>query len=389
MVATLTLSDIRNGLKADIEAQLGTSISVLGPAFENALIDGLAGKLWIYYLSLSDVQKNIFADLADPESMGGTLERFGRVKLGRSPFPAVAGEYTVQISGITGAVIPASTTFKSDDDSLNPGMLFILDEEFVLDGINIITIRATEPGIESKLSIGDTLTFTSPIALVDTDTSSVEVLTESNEPQAAEDIEEYREKVVEAFQLEPQGGAGADYRLWAADVQGVEQSYPYVVAGNSNQINLFVEAVLSDSTDGKGTPSSAMLDEVEAAVENPTTERPGRKPLGVFQVNYLPIVVKEIVIDIADYVGLTTDIQNLILAAVTDALFKVRPFIGSIDVVDKKNDIFDTNMIVALIMAAKPGSVFGAVTMEVDGNPVSTYEFDNGEIPYLDSITYS
>lgn len=383
-----TLSSIRSGLISDVEAQLGVTITSLGPTFLSALIDGLAGKLYLYYLSLGDVQKNIFADTADPESMGGTLERFGRVKLGRSPFPAIAGEYTVQVSGITGAIIPAETTFKSDDSSLSPGKLYILDNEFILDGVNIITLRAMTPGIEGKLLVGNTLTCTTPIALVATTPGSAEILTESNEPQAAEDIEEYRQKVLDAFQLEPQGGSASDYRLWAADVQGVEQSYPYVVAGNSNQINLFVEAVLADSIDGEGTPSAGMLSEVQASVEDPTDDRPGRKPLGVYQVNYLPVVVLQVAIEVADYVGLTADIENLIQAAITAELFKVRPFIGAIDPVSKKNDIFDVNKIVSLIIAAKPGSIFGAVSMEVAGNPVSTYEFDNGEIPHLSSITF-
>jgi len=385
MITIPTLAELNDDLIADLEAELSVQIPSAGPSFLRALAATLAAKFKIYYLATGSVQKNIFVDTADYESLGGTLERFGRVKLGRNPFPAVSGQYTVQVTGTTGAIIPASTTFKSDDDALNPGMMFVLDTEFELDGTNIITIRALEGGDDSALSVSDTLTLTAPIALVN---STVTVLTESVEPQEAEDLEEYRQKALDAYQLEPQGGAASDYRLWAADAQGVEQSYPYVVAGNSNQINLYVEATIAESTDGKGTPSSTILDAVEAAVEDPTVDHPGRKPLGVFQVNYLPIVVKNITITIASFTNDTPAIQALILTAMTAELATIRPYIGAIEVLANKNDIFDVNKIIAVILNAAPGSIFGAVVLNVAGVPVSTYTFDNGEIPYLVSITY-
>jgi len=287
---------------------------------------------------------------------------------------------------LIGSVINAQTTFKSDDDALNPGQLYILDDTFTFTGLSgTITLRAVEGGDAYALSIGDTLTVTSPIALV---SATATVTAETIEPQEAESIEEYRAKGVQAYRLEPQGGAGSDYRLWAADAQGVLQSYPYVVAGNSNQINLFVEATIADSTDGEGTPSSTILDAVQVAVEDPTSDRPGRKPLGVFQVNYLPIVVKQVTINIAGFSGITVALQAEILAAMTEYLTAVRPFIGSIDVVTEQNDVFDVNKIIGVILGVSPGSVFGTITLTVGGSPVTTYTFDNGEIPHLDTITY-
>lgn len=385
MINIPTISDLYNGILADLEAEFQINIPLVGKNFLRAVAAVQAAKLKLAYLYIAKVQKNIFIDTADPESMGGTLERFGRVKLGRNPFPATAGEYTVQVVGDLGAIIPASTTFKSDDDSLNPGKLYILDLPFTLDGVDIITLRALEAGLDSQLSIGDTLTATSPIALVD---SGVTVLTESIEPIAAEDIEEYREKGIQAFQLEPQGGSGADYRLWSADAQGVNESYPFATAGASNEIDLFIEATLIDSTDGKGTPTVAILSAVESAIEDPTTDRPSRKPLAVYAINYLPITPLDIDINISSFTGLTPAIQSSIQAAMESELEDIRPFVSSIDVLANKNDIFDVNKIVAVILNAVPGSIFGAVTLEVDGSPVSTFTFENGNIPYLNSITY-
>lgn len=386
MITIPTLGQIYTSVLADLEAEYNVTIPLIGKSFLRSVAAVQAGKLWLMYKSLANVQKNTFVDTADPESIGGSLERFGRVKLGRNPFPATAGQYTVQVVGTLGAIIPAQTTFKSDDSSLNPGKLFVLDTAFTLDGVDQIVLRALETGLDSKLSISDTLTITAPVALVN---STVTVLSETIEPQAAEDIEEYREKCIEAFQLEPQGGAGADYRLWSGEVQGVNNSYPYAASGLVGEINLFIEATIADSIDGNGTPSVALLNAVQANIEEPTVDLPARKPLSVFLINYLPVTPLQVNITVADFDGITVDIETLITNAIQTELEDVRPFVDSIDILANKNDIFDVNNIISIILQARPGSIFGAVTLEVDGNIVNSYTFENGDIPYLGTVTIS
>ena len=386
MITIPTLQELYDGILADLENKYSITIPVFGKNALRALAGVQAGKLWVYYKLIGFNQKNIFADTADPEAIGGTLERFGRVKLGRNPFPAVAGEYAVLVTGTAGQTIPASTTFKSNDDSANPGVLFVLDTAFTLTaGPDFITLRALTAGLAAEMAIGNQLTATAPMALID---SIVTVTVEVVQPLAAETVEAYRRKVLDAYRLEPQGGAGADYRIWASDAQGVFQSYPYAAAGAANEVNLFVEATIADSIDGKGTPSASILSDVEDAIELPTPARPSRKPLAVYDVHYLPIDAKDVDITIAGFVGLTPAIQTDIFNTVKDALDQVRPFVSSIDILSEKNDIFDTNNIISLIIQANPGSVFGAVTLEVDSTPVPSFQFLNGDIPYLNSITY-
>ncbi len=385
MITIPTIQQIYASVLADLEAEFNVTIPVVGKSFLRGMAAVQAGKLWLSYKALGNVQKNTFVDTADPEAQGGTLERWGRVKLNRNPFPATSAQYTVQVTGTTGAIIPAQSTFKSDDSSQNPGKLFVLDVAFELDGVNQIVLRALESGLDSQLSISDTLTITAPVALVD---ALVTVVTETVEPQAAEDIEEYREKVIESFQLEAQGGAGADYRLWSGEVQGVDNSYPYAVSGQTGEVNLFIEATVADSTDGFGTPSQALLDAVKENIEVPTADLPARKPLGTL-VNYLPVTPLEVNINIDSFADLTVDIETLITSAIESDLTEVRPFVDSIDILANKNDIFDVNNIISIILTARPGSVFGAVTLTVDGSTVNTYTFEGGEIPYLGTVSFS
>lgn len=386
MTTIPTISQLYADIIADLEAEMTITIPVFGKFFLRAFAGVQAAKLWLIYLVVGFVQKNIFIDTADPVSMGGTLERFGFVKLGRLPFPATAGQYDVTVTGTTGATIPAKATFKSDDTSASPGKLFVLDVAYELTApTDTITIRALEAGVDSQLEIGNTLSATAPIANVN---KTATVTSEAVEPLSAEDIEEYRQKAIQAYRLEPQGGAATDYRLWSADVQGVQQVYPYAAPGDDGVINLYVEAAAGD-----GTASSQMLEDVEAAVElDPDTTKPinerGRRPLGVFDINYLSVTIVNVDITIEDFQDLTAAKQIAILNALTAAISEIRPFIAGADILSEKNDILNTNKIVFEIQTAVPGSVFGAVTMTIDSVSQTTYTFLNGEIPFLNSVSY-
>lgn len=391
MITIPTLSELYDDVIQDIEAEYGESIPTFGKVFLVAQASVQAAKLKLLYLAVGVLQKNIAPDTADPESTGGTLERWGRIKLNRDPFPATAGQYIVQVTGTVGATIAAGTTFKSNDDSVNAGKLFRLDEAFVLEtATDSIIVRALEAGDDSQMSIGENMTATVPIALVD---RSVVVLSEYVEPLAAEDIEDYRQDVIDSFRTEPQGGAAGDYRIWAADAQGVARVYPYAKSGAANEINLYVEATEADSTDGKGTPSQAILDSVEDVIElDPDTTKAinerGRRPLGVFEIHYLAVSVKEIDITIADYVGLTATIEDSINAALEELISEIRPFVSGADVLAERNDVLSTNNIIAAILSAVPGSQFGAVSLYVDGVLQSgSKTFTDGDIPNFRTLT--
>ncbi len=387
MVTIPTYNKLFTSILANLETEFDAVINPVGKAELRAQAAVQAASLKDQYLAIAQTQKNIFVDTCDIP----TLIRFGLVKINRQPFSAVAGQYEITVTGTNGAVIPANSVFKSDDSSLNPGILYILDEAFTMVGTSdTIVVRSLVGGTESKLDIGDTLTATAPIALVD---SEATVLTETVQPLAAEDIEVYRAIVINAFRLEAQGGAATDYRIWAADAQGVAAVYPYARSGFPCQINLFIEATIADSIDDKGTPSQATIDDVEDVVNfDPDTsldqnER-GRRPLQVV-VNYLPITPLNVIVTVNDYQGLTAAIQAQLLIAFTDSINAIRPFVAAADALVDKNDVLDSNKLSNVVYTAIPGSIYGAVTFSVSGVPLSTYTFSQGNIPYLVSVNYA
>lgn len=387
MITIPTLSTLYTSIISDIEAEYGATINPFGKAMLRGLAAVQAGKLKLYYIMLALLQKNVAPDTCDEE----TLYRFGKIKINRLPFPATAGKYTVTVTGTAGGTIAARTTFKSDDDSLNPGVLFILDNSYTLPGTTgSIVLRALTLGTAGKLEIGDTLTSTVPIALVD---SGATVTAETIQPLDGETVEAYRKVVIQSYRLEAQGGAATDYRIWSSDAQGVERVYPYARSGYPGEINLYIEATIADSIDGQGTPSAQIITDVESVVNfNPDTTLPtnerGRRPLQVV-VNYLPITPKQIVINIDSFNGINAGIQATLLTAITSTINKIRPFVAAADILTDKNDILDANQIIATILTARPGSIFGAITFTVDGVAYSSYQFQAGNIPHLQSVTYS
>jgi uncharacterized phage protein gp47/JayE len=386
-----TLNDLYVSILSDLKSELGITSDFFGKVFLMPLAMVQAGKLKLYYLAIANLQRNIFVDLAEPISFGGTLERFGLVKLNRLPFTAQSGSYDVTVTGTIGVLIPANTTFKSNDDSLSPSKLYVLDADYtMITESDVITVRATEGGLDSRLVVADKMSLTAPIANLDTIAT---VVAETIIPLSAEDIEDYRAKVIEAYQLEPQGGAGSDYRIWSSDAQGVLRVYPYARFGFPNEVVVFVEATIADSSDGKGTPTQAILDDVADVIEfDPDTTKPlnerGRRPLGVFDVVVSSITLLEIDLEFTGFLNLTAEKQTSILNAVIDFLSKTRPFVASSDVLANKNDIISVNNLTFIVLEAEPTAVFTSLDLKVDSVSVPSLTLLDGNIPTLNTITY-
>lgn len=384
MITIPTVLQLYNTLKADIEANMQVSINALGKVYLRANALAYAGKLKLLYLVLGQIQKNIAPDICDEE----TLLRYGKIKLNRYLYPAVEGQYDVQVTGDIGATIPAGTLFKSDDDSFSPGILFQLDQSYTLVASpDTITIRCLTGGEEGKLLVNDTLTSTTPIALV---SSNVFVTAEAVQPIDEETIEDYRNAVVLAFRLEPKGGSDADYILWSLDAAGVKTVYPYALTGESSAVIVYVEAKLVDSIDGQGTPTQAIMDDVEDVINfNPdislSLPERGRRPTDV-RLYVDPITVKQIVINIPSFQGLTGQIISDVTSALTSYIAAIRPFIAGANVLSNKNDAINTNGIITTISNTVPGASYGTVTFTVDGVPSVDYTMILGNIPWLQTV---
>jgi len=391
-----TLAELQSQIENDIKSGLGITRTWVGKVMLKVLSLVQAAKLKIYYLHIAQIQKNIFVDTATSEFSGGTLERFGRVKLGRNPYPAVAGEYTLDVTGSIGGVILKGQTFKSSLGSTSPDKLYSVKSEVTLTGTTgQIEIVALEPGTGSVLQAGDELETTSPIANVDSvaTVNSVDVTAIE-----AEDLEDYRNLVIQAFQLEPQGGAATDYRIWAADAAGIRTVYPYTKDGAIYTVQVFVEALPENSEPGQpaGYPPESMLTDVEDVIElDPDTTKDinerGRRPLQA-TVEVLEVVPVAVTITINDLSDKSAPVIALITSAIEDLMYTIRPYIPGADGTNRKDTLYISALIAAIYDVLDEGISFSNVSIEIASTTYSQYAFGDtpakyGTYPYLDTLS--
>lgn len=386
-----SINEIRDQIANDFKIKLNLTDSQLKYVLD-AFDSVLSAQFKLMYLYLSDIQNNVFPDTADLEENGGTLERFGRIYLNRNPLPATAGIFKVSVTGSNGAVLRNSLTFKSNENSLNPGQSYILDSEYILTGSgDEIEIRSLGGGTDFDLNVGDELTITEPVLGVSDIVTVIEVI---EQPRASEDIDVYRQNIIDAIQLEPQGGSKTDYRLWSADAQGVRKVYPYVRNDDAGIVDVYVEATISDSIDGNGTPDPTLLTNVLDVIEldpdetKPSNER-GRKPIQS-DVETLAITITPVDITISGLIDDSTAVRDAIETNIKDYLYNIRPYIAGADLPRDKNDILYSARVQSVVTdVLESANYFENLTMEVNGNTVNNYEFNLGFIPYLRNLIFA
>jgi len=385
-----SIVELQETLANDFRSRLNLSDDDLKKVL-NAFDIVLSAQFKLLYLFLSDIQNNVFPDTADLEANGGTLERIGRIQLGRNPLPATVGVFELSVIGVAGSVLRSELTFKSNEDAKNAGQLYVLDSEYILIGTNdIIEVRSLGSGVEYDLNVGDELTITEPVIGVN---ATVTVDGVIDVPTASEDIEIYRQAILDSIQLEPQGGAKTDYRLWASDAQGVRKVYPYVKNGEAGTVQVFVEATIIDSTDGKGTPSAGLLIDVEEVIEfDPDTTKPlnerGRRPIqATIEVNPITLIPVDVSI-----IGLNEDTASIrasISSNLDSYLQDIRPYIAGADLARDKNDILYEGRLQSVVTdTLESANFFTSFNMVVNGVSVDNYQFELGNIPYLRNVTY-
>jgi len=391
MKPILTIREINTNISNDLRSKLNLAIDYLKKTLD-ALAVVLSAQFHLVYLYLSDIQDNGFPDKATTADQGGTLERQGMIYMNRNPFPDSVGSFKVSVSGVAGSVLRVNLTFKSNEDALNAGQVYILDAEYTLTGTaDEIEVRSIGSGVDYNLNVADKLTITEPVIGVDKTVTVTEVLVQ---PKAGETTELYRQAILNAIQLEPQGGSKSDYRQWSTDAQGVRLVFPYVQDVNTGELDLYVEATLVDSTDGKGTPTPAILQDVEDVIEQdpditkPINER-GRRPAQAFP-NVQAITLVPVDVTIAGLNDDSVSVKNSIESSITDLLYDVRPFISGADLRRNKNDILYSGKVQSVVTdTLTNGNFFNLLTLYVDGNAITSYEFTLGNIPYLRDLTYT
>lgn len=356
-----SLNDLYQQLYNDIKFKLNIVTTSIGRTFLKPWAKVYAGILKTVYIAINKVEQNIYPDTADY----ATLLRIGIMRLGRKPFGAVQGEYTVTVTGTIGATISAGQLFSTSDNKV-----FQLDADYTLtDTSGEITIIAVTGGTSQQLEIGQTLQSASPIADVN---STVTVTAETVAPTDAESIEDYRADIIDSYQLTPQGGAKSDFKLWAKSVAGLRDVYPYTKQGAPTMVDVFIEGDNDIVT--SETLIQAYIDYVE----------PDREPVGIAEIYYFPVVQTAVNVNIygLENIGLI----NAIRLAIEAVLYNIRPFIAGADPISeqKKGDLKYSDIYSAVYEVTS--GLFDNLEIEINGEIYTKYTFDFGAVPVLVDI---
>jgi hypothetical protein len=274
------------------------------------------------------------------------------------------------------------------------GKLYITDAaKFLVNDTETVTITCVDTGSGGNIKAGDTLNFVNPLGNVK---KSAIVLSVTNDGTDDETEGEYRYRVVNRYRMQPQGGALADYRIWASDVPGVLNVYPYNDADSPSGVLLYVSGNPTLYPDR--IPTGALLRQVgDACTYDPKTGKATRKPMtavidpaadGSYS-NVMPVSIIEFDIYITGLIGIIpSDFAMAVRPAAEDYFLGRESYIRGLSDDNNKTNIVSRNNVSSTVdqIAISVKAEFESVTMKRDGNIEPNYILGIGELAKLNRL---
>lgn len=246
------LSQIITRVEADIKNGLGLQ-AILKRSFEYVYARVVAGLSHILHGHISyAIAKKFFLDTGDEETVvrWGTLYTLPRKD-------ATFAELIISVVGTTGGNVVGGATIYVRSD----GTEYTVKTSTVIPAATTVpvTIIAVIEGDAGNMNDGDTVELQSAIAGIE---SEALVSSTSVEGADIEDIELYRERVLERLQNPPAGGKVTDYIAFAKTVTGVTRVW--VLPNHIGQGTVGLTFVEDEET--PIIPDAAKVQEVQEAV---------------------------------------------------------------------------------------------------------------------------
>ena len=362
---TPTINEIAANIISDIEAEYNQTIPLLQKAVFRIWAFISAAVFIILYKFGTDAFNQRFVQTANSTFLSLLGEQVG---VTRTPAQQWVGTVDATVTQ-TGGVIQAGTQLVNN----NTGVVYSVTISEAIDSTPTETLQVSSltGGDASNLIIGDTLDFVNPQPGLEQTVTVASVTTEGSDQ---EPIEQYRQRVLDRYQKQPQGGALADYELWAEETTNVINAYPYA-AITPGEVEVFIE--VDNQTDG--IPTSGQL---ASALENinfdSTTGRATRRPVTA-EVETFAITRTTFTVEVNNLNPDTPDIRTQIDTAVSDLFLTKEPFIQGLSV--NRNDTIsdaETTSVVQTVAAAN-GSVISDVIVKEGGIPFDIRTMGRGE----------
>lgn len=245
-------------LRARNQSVITTGLERIGALlrFSNMRVIGdvSAGMSYLHYGYLDWMAKQTNPSTSTDEylAMWGAL-----VSVYKKAATAAVGK-SVLIKGTAGISVSAGTVLNRGD-----GYQYTLNTDVTLgsDGTGIGIITAVLPdasadstggGAKGNAAVGTVLSFDVSIAGIN---SSVTLTTAIVGGTDIEGEEDFRARVLEAFQEKPQGGSDADYKQWALSVPGVTRAWVVRRLMGAGTVGVYIMLDDGDDTNDSGFPT--------------------------------------------------------------------------------------------------------------------------------------
>lgn len=373
---------------AFFEAKIFQSVPALDVAFVRVMSAIMATMSTGHYKYLTNLAKQNLALTADFDALITLGNEYG-VEYKQ----AVAANLTFEFSASGGTSILESNFFIGDSNKVRYNNDATANE---VGGIITVTATAETTGVIGNLEVDETVQIGTGVSGVSRQGDVTVINTTGAE---AENIEVYRQRVLQEIRTVGGGGNSADYRRWSESVEGVLRAYPY--SGNPTgpdtslpgERTVFVEAQTSIEADG--IPPQSLLDQVRDAITTDADTGLANQPLGLTDETLYVEAITRTTFNIT-IVGLVVDAQQEVAAKadiVTDVgvyFRSVIPFVDGLDVPADRNDTITTGTVWQAVQGVltKYGATAQQVTIDIAGTAVLEYLLDQGEMAKLGTVSY-
>ena len=393
-----SIKEVEALLINSFEHEFNKKLRLLPKSFIRVFCRVLAGVFIILYKQIGWYFLQLFPETADWQEVTILGQRIRPlVKLGAlfgigEPLAGVQWQGIIEVDVLkTGSVLYSGTQLKSSVT----GKLYVTSEtKTLLLNKERVKFFCTEIGTSGNLEVNDVLNFVNPYGFV----KSEAVVLEVERMGLDEELEaNYRERLINRFRLQPQGGALADYRIWAADVPGVLRVYPYNDKEQPGGVLLYVSGIPSVFNDR--IPDKGLLKKVgEVCTYDPETGKAIRKPLtamldpkndGSYE-NIKPVSVVEIEVAVTGVTGIApADFAELIKPALKNYFLDRDLYIRGLSDDNNRTNVISKNHVITVInqIAVTAKAVFEEVVLKKENVVFSSYVLDDGKLVKLGAFS--
>ena len=392
-----TIEEVQQLLIRSFEHEFNRRLRILPKSFIKILCKVFAGVFIIVYKLVGWYFLQMFPETADWKEvtiLGVRLRPL--VKLGvlfgvGEPLVGVQWRGIITIDVLTqGSVLYSGTQLKSNVT----GKLYIVEEtKTLLQQKETVPVVCTEIGTAGNLEQNDTLNFVNPYGFIKTEAivSDVARVGLDNELESS-----YRNRVINRFRLQPQGGALADYRIWASEVPGVLNVYPYNDKEQPGSVLLYVSGISDVYADR--IPDKGLLKKVgEACTYDPETGKATRKPLTAMldpkndgsYSNVKPVSVAVFDVVITGVSGIVpADFAQVVKPALQNYFLDRDLYIRGLSDDNNRTNVVSKNHVITVInqIAVSVKAIFETAEIRKDGKVAPLYTLDNGELARLGAL---